>query len=71
MTPRSVLEAISQGCWDFEPQEADEHDYHSTDAIPGSRQKLDILAERLESGLPLWHPEDRRDYERFEEEAAV
>lgn len=69
MTPRSVLEAISQGFWDYEPQEAEEDEYVPTDAIPGSRQKLDILAERLESGLPLWHPEDRRDYERDVEEA--
>jgi hypothetical protein len=21
-----------------------------------------VLAKRIEEGLPLWHPEDRRDY---------
>lgn len=57
--PRSILEAIQQGLWDYEPQRNAQPHYDSTDALPGTRKKLDVLAERLESGLPLWHPHDR------------
>jgi hypothetical protein len=34
-----------------------------TGALPGTAEKLDVLAERLRLGLPLWHPEDRLSYE--------
>jgi hypothetical protein len=57
--PRSILEAIQEGEWDYEPQPDAEPSHPCTDALPGTRQKLDILAERLESGVPLWHPNDR------------
>jgi hypothetical protein len=57
--PRSILEAIQQGLWDYEPQPEAQPNYASTDALPGTRKKLDVLAERLQSGLPLWHPHDR------------
>jgi hypothetical protein len=30
--------------------------------LPGSDEKLAILADRLKSGLPLWHPRDSRNY---------
>jgi hypothetical protein len=45
---------------DFAPVETDE--FSPTDAPAGSRDKLEILAERIQQGLPLWHPEDRPDY---------
>jgi len=45
---------------DFIPAEGD--DFTSTDAPAGSRAKINILAERVLRGLPLWHPEDRSDY---------
>ena len=32
-------------------------------AIPGTEEKLNILAERARAGLPLWHERDRADYE--------
>jgi hypothetical protein len=35
--------------------------------MPGSAEKLDVLAERLRMGLPLWHPRDRRCYDDNEE----
>ena len=57
--PESVIEAIRQGIWDFEPEETEERDYNRTLAMPGSPEKLDVLAERLENGKPLWHPDDR------------
>lgn len=39
---------------DFEPS-----GYGSpTDARPGSWEKLEVLAQRVEAGLHLWHPDD-------------
>lgn len=60
---RSVLEAIKQGDWEFEPAAAPEDDVESTVALPGTNEKLDVLAERLRLGLPLWHPSDRRSFD--------
>ena len=59
---RNVFEAILQYGHDedFAPH-ADE-EFESTDAPAGSRSKLDVLAERVRRGEPLWHPEDRPDY---------
>ena len=61
--PESVLEAIRHGQWDFEPTEMNEDEYLSTAALPGSNEKITMLAERAEEGLPLWHPDDRRCYD--------
>ncbi len=61
--PKSVLEAIRMGLWDFEPPEVGSSDYDGTDAMPGTREKLEVLAERVRAGLPLWHPRDRHDAE--------
>ena len=61
--PRSVLEAIKMGLWDFEPPEVESNRYDATDAMPGTKAKLDALAERAQCGLPLWHPSDRDDME--------
>jgi len=61
--PDSVLEAIKLGLWDFEPENTEENDYGHTKAMPGSDEKLDILAQRVSQGLPLWHPSDRRTYD--------
>ena len=59
---RNVFEAISMFGHDedFSPIESDEFDF--TAAPAGSREKLDVLAERVRQGLPLWHMEDRPDY---------
>jgi len=65
--PKSVLEAIKLGFWDFEPESTPQDLYDPTEALPGSHEKLDILAERVEQGLPLWHPSDRLDREDLEE----
>ena len=64
----SVLEAIREGIWDFEPTSTEDEEYESTKALPGSTEKLDILAQRVQLGLPLWHPEDRRTYDDQEVE---
>ncbi|RIK77906.1 MAG: hypothetical protein DCC68_16265 [Planctomycetota bacterium] len=61
--PSSVLEAIRQGIWDYEPRKVAKDEFASTAAMPGTKEKLEILAARLEKGVPLWHPQDRNEYE--------
>jgi hypothetical protein len=62
--PTSVLEAIKLGLWDFEPhEEAAAEQFEATRAMPGTPDKLDVLAERVRLGQPLWHPADRQDYD--------
>ena len=60
---KSVLEAIKQGEWDYEPAEVHQDLYDPTGAMPGTPEKLSVLAKRIAAGLPLWHAEDRRDFE--------
>ena len=59
---KNVFEAILKYGHDedFVPYEGDE--FSATDAPAGSRAKIDILADRVLQGMPLWHPEDRNDY---------
>lgn len=61
--PNSVLEAIKMGLWDYEPEAVEADRYNATPALPGTDAKLRVLAQRVQSGLPLWHPSDCRDYE--------
>ena len=61
--PTSVLEAIKVGVWDFEPQEIVQQSFSATSALPGTDEKLAVLAERVRMGLPLWHPSDRVQYD--------
>ena len=59
---RNVFNAILE-CGhdeDFVPTETKE--FSASDAPAGSRSKLDIMAERVRKGLPLWHAQDRADY---------
>ena len=59
---RNVFEAISEFGHDedFAPLQTDE--FNSTEAPAGSQKKLQVLAERVKQGLPLWHDDDRSDY---------
>ena len=59
---RNVFEIIELYGHDenFEPQPTPE--FTPTRAPAGSRQKLDILAERIQRGMPLWHPEDSTEF---------
>lgn len=66
--PNSVLDAIKMGIWDFEPQREERHKYDATAALPGTGEKLAILAARVQQGLPLWHPHDRRTFDDAESE---
>jgi hypothetical protein len=55
---KSVLEE-----WDFEPAAVEEKSFAATSAMPGTDEKLRVLAERVQSGLPLWHGQDRTEYD--------
>jgi hypothetical protein len=61
--PISVIEAVKMGFWDYEPDAQDAADYQATGAMPGTNEKLRVIAERVQQGLPLWHPADRRSYD--------
>jgi hypothetical protein len=60
---KSVLEAIKLGIWDYEPESVEERRFAATRAMPGTDEKLEVLAARIRAGLPLWHNNDRRDYD--------
>ena len=60
---KSVLDAIKQGEWNYEPESVDEQHFRATHAMPGSNEKLSVLAARVEAGLPLWHGHDRTEYD--------
>jgi hypothetical protein len=36
--------------------------FEPTDFAPGSPEKLDLIFRRYDASLPLWHPDDRNDY---------
>ena len=63
---KSVLEAIKEGRWDYEPVVVEERRFSATRAMPGTDEKLEVLADRVRSGLPLWHGGDRMDYDERE-----
>jgi hypothetical protein len=60
---KSIFDAIKEGEWDYEPEHIAENRYRPTGAMPGTREKLSVLADRIQSGLPLWHGHDRTDYD--------
>ncbi len=60
---KSVLEAIREGIWNFEPSQVDETSFSATPAMPGTPEKIDIMAKRVRSGFPLWHSDDRTDFD--------
>ena len=47
-------------CEDFEPKATE--DFRKTSATPGTPEKLEVLRQRAEAGLPLWHRDDVRDF---------
>ena len=64
---KSVLDAIREGDWYFEPEELDSNRFKATKAVPGTSEKINVLVERASAGLPLWHSADRPDYEETQE----
>ena len=59
----NIHEAIRSGKWDYEPDDVDDSHFDSTSAMPGTDEKLEILAARARKGLPLWNSNDRTDYD--------
>lgn len=59
---RTVFEAILKYGHDEDFSPSSDQDFVPTDAAPGSVEKMEVLACRLQLGLPLWHPEDRVDF---------
>lgn len=59
---RNVFDAIMENGHDEDFAPVETEDFVPTDAPAGSRAKIEILAERVRKGLPLWHPMDRNDY---------
>jgi hypothetical protein len=59
---------VKLGFWDFEPERVEGHLFPSTDAAPGSKTKIQVMAQRVTLGLPLWHPGDRSAYDGRVEE---
>jgi hypothetical protein len=59
---RNVFEAILEFGHDEDFAPVETHEFAPTEAPAGSVEKLSILAQRVQMGLPLWHPEDRCDY---------
>jgi hypothetical protein len=63
VVPKSILEAIKLGQWDFEPPEKNPTEFDAADAMPGTKEKLVVMAERVRRGLPIWHAEDREEFD--------
>lgn len=63
---KSILEAVRSGHWDYEPPVVPQEEYGCTESMPGTKGKLEIMAERIQGGLPLWHPEDKAEVDEEE-----
>jgi len=61
-TLKNVFEAILKYGHDedFAPKSNDA--FKATQAPAGTREKLEVLADRVRRGEPLWHDDDRGDY---------
>lgn len=60
---QTILQAIKDGHWDYEPEFLVPENFDSTGALPGTQEKVNKLADRIRNGLPLWHPEDRKTFD--------
>ena len=59
---KNVFEAILTYGHDEEWLPAPDQKFEPTDAPAGSPEKIEILRKRIELGVPLWHENDRYDY---------
>jgi len=55
----SRLRRLRTANQDREPAVDRSENFTPTDALPGTQEKMRVFVERIESGLPLWHPADR------------
>ena len=61
---RNVFNAILEFGHDEEFAPTVTDSFSPTGAPAGSAEKLEVMARRIREGLPLWHPDDRRRYQR-------
>lgn len=61
-TLKNVFEAILKYGHDEDFAPKTDVEFKATQAPAGTREKLEILAERIRKGHPLWHEDDRADY---------
>lgn len=59
---RNVFEAILKYGHDEDFSPVETNEFVKTSAPAGSQAKIEILRNRVEQGVPLWHEEDRSDY---------
>lgn len=59
---KNVFEAIIKFGHDEDYIPASTPEFEPTDSPAGSPEKIEILRRRIEMGLPLWHDDDRVDY---------
>jgi hypothetical protein len=51
-------EAVKISLWDFQPHTVDAGELEASDATLGTREKLDVLAERIHRDALRWPHED-------------
>jgi len=61
-TLKNVFEAILKYGHDEDFAPKDDEGFKATQAPAGTREKLEVLADRVRRGQPLWHDDDRADY---------
>ena len=61
--PKSVLEAIKMGIWDFEPPEVEFNKFDAADAMPGTKEKLTSWPSGPNEGFRCGTRSDRDDME--------
>ncbi len=61
---QNVFEAILRYGHDEDFQPETRGNWRPTSAVAGTTQKLEVLRNRLELGVPLFHPNDNQEYVR-------
>ena len=61
-TLKNVFEAILKYGHDEDFAPKFDEAFKATQAPAGTREKLEVLADRVRRGQPLWHDDDRADY---------
>ena len=61
-TLKNVFEAILKYGHDEDFAPKIDEAFKATQAPAGTREKLEVLADRVRRGQPLWHDDDRADY---------
>ena len=59
---RNVFEAILKYGHDEDFKPVSTGAFKPTNEPAGSKSKIELMRERVERGLPLWHEEDRSEY---------